>query len=94
MTAGSFHASRARTAGWQTSTVTNEPELTVDTETYASGAQKFSGFRLDGELHGTWRWYRTDGSLMRTGAFDRGKQVGTWQTFDRSGRLVRETRFG
>jgi antitoxin component YwqK of YwqJK toxin-antitoxin module len=58
-----------------------------------SGALKFSGFRLAGELHGAWQWYRTDGSLMRTGSFDRGKQVGAWQTFDRTGRLVKETRF-
>jgi hypothetical protein len=30
---------------------------------------------------------------MRTGSFDRGTQVGTWQTFDRAGRLVKETKF-
>ena len=30
---------------------------------------------------------------MRTGQFDRGKQVGIWRTFDRSGRLVKETDF-
>ena len=31
--------------------------------------------------------------LMRTGTFDRGRQVGTWRTFDRAGRLVKETTF-
>jgi hypothetical protein len=30
---------------------------------------------------------------MRTGEFDRGRQVGTWRTFDRSGALVKETSF-
>jgi hypothetical protein len=31
---------------------------------------------------------------MRTGEFDRGKQVGTWRTLDRSGKVVKETDFG
>jgi hypothetical protein len=30
---------------------------------------------------------------MRTGAFDHGRQTGVWRTFDRSGRLVKETDF-
>ena len=42
-------------------------------------------------MHGPWAWYRTDGTLMRTGQFDRGRQIGVWRTFDRSGRLVKET---
>ena len=71
----------------------DDAEPVEETEHYANGVLKFSGFRLAGDPHGAWQWYRTDGSLMRTGSFDRGKQVGTWQTFDRSGRLVKETRF-
>jgi antitoxin component YwqK of YwqJK toxin-antitoxin module len=51
------------------------------------------GFRLAGEMHGEWRWFRTDGSLMRSGSFDRGRQIGVWRTFDRAGRLVKETDF-
>jgi antitoxin component YwqK of YwqJK toxin-antitoxin module len=47
----------------------------------------------DGRLDGAWRWYRIDGSLMRTGQFDLGVQVGQWQTFDRTGRLVKTTTF-
>lgn len=45
-------------------------------------------------MHGEWSWYRTDGSLMRTGQFDRGRQVGTWHTHDRAGKIVKETSFG
>ncbi len=60
---------------------------------YASGTLKMRGARLGGEMHGAWKWYRTDGSVMRTGRFDRGKQVGVWKTFERSGRLVKETDF-
>ncbi len=48
----------------------------------------------DGEMHGAWEWYRLDGSLMRTGASDRGRQVGPWRTFDHAGQLVKETNFG
>ena len=59
---------------------------------YASGAVQSTGFHLDGQMHGEWAFYRTDGSVMRTGAFDRGIQVGVWRTYDRSGRLVKETR--
>lgn len=60
---------------------------------YPSGVVKMKGFHLAGEMHGAWEWYRTDGSVMRTGEFDRGKQVGVWRTFERSGRLVKESEF-
>jgi hypothetical protein len=28
---------------------------------------------------------------MRTGAFDRGRQVGVWRTYDRAVKVVKET---
>ena len=65
-----------------------------DTAHYANGRTKFSGLRLDGEMHGAWSWYRTAGSPMRSGQFDRGRQVGTWRTFDRAGKVVKETDLG
>ena len=61
---------------------------------FSNGRVKYSGFRLGGEMHGAWSWYRTDGSLMRTGEFDRGRQIGTWRTIDRAGAVVKETSFG
>ena len=69
-------------------------EPIAEVEHFANGKIKLQGFRLDGEMHGAWEWYRTDGSLMRTGAFDRGRQIGGWRTFDRSGRLVKESDVG
>ena len=54
---------------------------------------RYKGFHLDGEMHGAWEFYRADGSLMRAGEFDRGKQIGVWRTLDRSGRVVKETDF-
>jgi antitoxin component YwqK of YwqJK toxin-antitoxin module len=55
---------------------------------------KLEGFHRGGAMDGSWAFYRTDGSLMRSGTFDRGRQVGVWRTFDRSGQLVKETDFG
>jgi antitoxin component YwqK of YwqJK toxin-antitoxin module len=45
----------------------------------------------DGELHGAWSWWRADGTLMRTGSFDRGRQVGEWTTYDTAGHAARTT---
>ncbi len=71
-----------------------EPHEPVEeTVFYPNGRVKFTGFRLEGELHGSWSWYRTDGSVMRTGQFERGKQVGVWRTYDRTARVVKETEF-
>jgi antitoxin component YwqK of YwqJK toxin-antitoxin module len=60
---------------------------------YDNGLPRFKGKYLDGEMHGEWEFYRKDGSLMRSGSFNRGAQTGVWKTFDRSGKLVKETKF-
>jgi antitoxin component YwqK of YwqJK toxin-antitoxin module len=44
-------------------------------------------------MHGEWEFLRRDGSVMRSGSFERGKQVGIWKTFNRAGRVVKETDF-
>ena len=70
-----------------------EPEGVPDVAHYPNGGIKFRGARLDGEMHGPWAFYRADGSLMRIGAFDRGRQVGVWRTYDRAGTVVSEKTF-
>ena len=55
---------------------------------YPDGGLKARGRMKDGELHGAWSWWRKDGTLMRTGSFDRGAQVGTWTTYDATGAEV------
>ncbi|MGK2851187.1 MAG: toxin-antitoxin system YwqK family antitoxin [Candidatus Limnocylindrales bacterium] len=60
----------------------------------SNGRRKFEGFLLDGEMHGAWAWYRTDGSLLRTGTFERGRQVGVWRTYDRASQVIKETTLG
>ena len=67
------------------------PEPTVSH--YDNGAVRYRGFILDGEMHGLWEFLRKDGSLMRSGHFDRGRQIGLWRTYDRTGKVVKETSF-
>jgi antitoxin component YwqK of YwqJK toxin-antitoxin module len=66
----------------------------VETTYFANGRVKHRGAHLDGEMHGPWEFYRLDGSLMRAGSFERGRQVGIWRTHDRAGRVVTEKDFG
>jgi antitoxin component YwqK of YwqJK toxin-antitoxin module len=63
-------------------------------DNYPSGNPRFRGTNLDGEMHGDWTFFRADGSVMRTGRFERGRQVGAWRTYARDGSLVKETDFG
>ena len=63
-------------------------------EYYDNGFAKARG-RMKGEdLTGAWQWWRRDGSLMRSGAFKTGEQVGEWITYDRQGQPHRVTDFG
>jgi len=70
-----------------------QAEPTPDVAYYDDGSIRYRGFQLDGHMHGAWEFLRKDGSVMRSGEFESGKQVGTWRTFDRGGRVVKETVF-
>lgn len=49
---------------------------------------------MDGDkCEGYWEWFRKDGSKMRSGYFENGKQVGKWITYDDKGREVKVTSF-
>ena len=63
------------------------------TDHYDNGNVRFRGANLEGQMHGPWKFFRRDGSLMRSGSFDRGSQVGVWRTYDRAGSVVKETTF-
>ena len=60
---------------------------------YDNGTIRFRGANLDGKMHGAWEFFRKDGSLMRSGSFENGAQVGIWRTYDRSGKVIKETDF-
>ena len=74
-----------------TRVVSTDDEPVPVTVLYPNGRVKFTGSYLDGEMHGDWHWFRTDGTVMRTGSFERGRQIRIWRTYDRSGRIVKET---
>lgn len=49
-------------------------------------------------MEGYWEWFRKparpaggDGTKMRSGYFKAGKQTGTWTTYDKTEKIVRET---
>lgn len=50
-----------------------------------------TGTKVAGELHGSWEWFRKDGSRMRSGHFDRGVKVGEWTTHDTNGDVYKVT---
>jgi antitoxin component YwqK of YwqJK toxin-antitoxin module len=60
---------------------------------YDNGKVRFRGANLEGKMHGPWEFFRRDGSRMRAGSFERGKQIGVWRTFGRTGKVVKETEF-
>lgn len=49
------------------------------------------GQTLAGVPIGYWEWFRVDGTLMRTGHFEQGRQVGEWTTYDKHGRVYKVT---
>jgi antitoxin component YwqK of YwqJK toxin-antitoxin module len=57
---------------------------------HANGKTMWSkGKIIDGEPDGYWEWYRTDGTLKRSGHFEKGKQVGEWITYDQEGKIYK-----
>jgi antitoxin component YwqK of YwqJK toxin-antitoxin module len=40
---------------------------------------------------GYWEWFRKDGTKLRSGHFENGKQVGEWTTYDRTGAVYKVT---
>ena len=67
---------------------TKRPVRAIDH--YDNGKVRFRGANLGGKMHGPWKFFRRDGTLMRSGSSERGKQVGVWRTFDRTGKVVKQ----
>lgn len=49
------------------------------------------GTILGDAMDGYWEWFRKDGSKMRSGYFEKGKQMGEWVTYDRKGKVYKIT---
>jgi antitoxin component YwqK of YwqJK toxin-antitoxin module len=60
-------------------------------EFYGNGFLKAKGAMKASELHGYWEWFRKDGTIMRSGNFKNGQNVGEWITYDSSGKVYKVT---
>ncbi len=59
---------------------------------HANGKSIFAkGKVVDGHPNGYWEWYRSDGTLKRSGHFDTGEPVGEWITYDQKGQVYKVT---
>ena len=43
----------------------------------------------DDKPEGYWEWYRIDGTIKRSGHFDKGEPVGQWITYDSKGQVYK-----
>lgn len=59
---------------------------------HANGLTIWSkGNMIDGKPDGYWEWYRLDGTLKRSGYFNRGDPIGLWTTYDANGKVYKVT---
>ena len=59
---------------------------------HANGVTRWSkGKVIDGYAEGYYEWYRPDGTLKRSGHFDKGEPVGEWITYDSKGHTYKVT---
>jgi antitoxin component YwqK of YwqJK toxin-antitoxin module len=57
---------------------------------HANGKTRWSkGKIVNGQTEGYWEWYRLDGTLKRSGYFDKGEAVGEWTTYDAKGNVYK-----
>lgn len=52
------------------------------------------GKMLEGNPDGYWEWYRIDGTIKRSGHFEKGDPVGEWITYDSKGEKYKVTHRG
>lgn len=53
---------------------------------HANGTTVWSkGKMVNGQPEGYWEWYRPDGTLKRSGYFEKGEPIGEWITYDNKG---------
>jgi antitoxin component YwqK of YwqJK toxin-antitoxin module len=58
---------------------------------HKDGSVWAKGQTVDDVPTGYWEWYRKNGTLMRSGTFENGEQVGEWTTFDQTGKVHKVT---
>ena len=59
---------------------------------HANNNTVWSKGKIINELpEGYWEWYRVDGTLKRSGHFEKGEPVGEWITYDANGKHYKTT---
>jgi antitoxin component YwqK of YwqJK toxin-antitoxin module len=58
---------------------------------HADGSVWARGQMAGGVMTGYWEWFRKDGTKMRSGYFENGRQVGNWTTYDGKGKPFKIT---
>jgi antitoxin component YwqK of YwqJK toxin-antitoxin module len=62
---------------------------------HANGTTMWSkGKMVDEKPQGYWEWYRADGTLKRSGYFEKGNPVGEWITYDQFGKKYKTSNRG
>jgi len=59
---------------------------------HKDGTIKARGHTVDDVLTGYWEWFRKDGTKMRSGYLENGKQVGKRTTYGGKGKVVKVTK--
>ena len=67
-------------------------ELKEHVEYHRGGTVRARGQTLNGQLTGYWEWFRKDGTRLRSGSFEGGRQVGEWTTYDQTGTVYKVTK--
>jgi antitoxin component YwqK of YwqJK toxin-antitoxin module len=66
----------------------------LHTERHRDGSIRARGQVVNGQPDGYWEWFRLDGTMLRTGHFDQGRQTGERTTYDTSGAPYKVTTKG
>jgi antitoxin component YwqK of YwqJK toxin-antitoxin module len=70
---------------------TNKPKTQKHVQYHKNGTVWAKGQMIDGTPTGFWEWFRVDGTIMRSGTFEQGEQVGEWTTSDKNGMVYKVT---
>ncbi len=60
---------------------------------HKDGSVWAKGDMVDEVPNGYWKWFRKDGTKLRSGYFKNGKQAGQWITYDKKGKEYKATTF-
>lgn len=63
-------------------------------ELHKDGSVRGRGKVLQGKQDGYWEWFRRDGTRLRSGWFEAGRQVGVWTTYNSAGEVHKTTAMG